>query len=115
MSYSDEERCRLLKFVTGTSHVPVNGFSQLHGSNGPQLFTIQMSQESTHKHLPRARTWCGTFFYLINIGFLLFDMVAAEIVYSRTISNFSEMDRVACINYRVLDLEKISFTDSALI
>ncbi|XP_075258712.1 E3 ubiquitin-protein ligase NEDD4-like [Convolutriloba macropyga] len=56
MSYSDEERCRLLKFVTGTSHVPVNGFSQLHGSNGPQLFTIQMSQESTHKHLPRART-----------------------------------------------------------
>ena len=54
LSFSDEERCRLLKFVTGSSHVPVNGFAELHGSNGPQKFTIQMSDKTSH--LPKAHT-----------------------------------------------------------
>uniref|UniRef100_A0A8C3CQ87 HECT-type E3 ubiquitin transferase n=1 Tax=Cairina moschata TaxID=8855 RepID=A0A8C3CQ87_CAIMO len=36
-----EKRIRLLQFVTGTSRVPMNGFAELYGSNGPQLFTVE--------------------------------------------------------------------------
>uniref|UniRef100_A0A4W6CHG8 E3 ubiquitin-protein ligase n=1 Tax=Lates calcarifer TaxID=8187 RepID=A0A4W6CHG8_LATCA len=45
---------RLLQFVTGTSRVPMNGFAELYGSNGPQLFTIE--QWGTPDKLPRAHT-----------------------------------------------------------
>merc|ERR1711879_898244 len=41
LSFSNEMRSRLLQFVTGTSRVPMNGFKELYGSNGPQLFTIE--------------------------------------------------------------------------
>ena len=64
-SFSDEERCRLLKFVTGTSHVPVNGFAELHGSNGPQKFTIQLMSDKT-SHLPKAHTWLVWFCFLLT-------------------------------------------------
>ncbi|XP_016126708.1 E3 ubiquitin-protein ligase NEDD4-like isoform X3 [Sinocyclocheilus grahami] len=50
-----EKRIRLLQFVTGTSRVPMNGFAELYGSNGPQLFTIE--QWGTPDKLPRAHTW----------------------------------------------------------
>ncbi|XP_031433583.1 E3 ubiquitin-protein ligase NEDD4-like isoform X4 [Clupea harengus] len=49
-----EKRIRLLQFVTGTSRVPMNGFAELYGSNGPQLFTIEMW--GTPDKLPRAHT-----------------------------------------------------------
>ncbi|KAM4743572.1 E3 ubiquitin-protein ligase NEDD4-like [Anableps anableps] len=49
-----EKRIRLLQFVTGTSRVPMNGFAELYGSNGPQLFTIE--QWGTSDKLPRAHT-----------------------------------------------------------
>ncbi|XP_056135410.1 E3 ubiquitin-protein ligase NEDD4-like [Lampris incognitus] len=49
-----EKRIRLLQFVTGTSRVPMNGFAELYGSNGPQLFTIE--QWGTRDKLPRAHT-----------------------------------------------------------
>ncbi|XP_073727556.1 E3 ubiquitin-protein ligase NEDD4-like isoform X6 [Misgurnus anguillicaudatus] len=49
-----EKRIRLLQFVTGTSRVPMNGFAELYGSNGPQLFTIE--QWGTPDKLPRAHT-----------------------------------------------------------
>ncbi|XP_051907248.1 E3 ubiquitin-protein ligase NEDD4-like isoform X10 [Hippocampus zosterae] len=49
-----EKRIRLLQFVTGTSRVPMNGFAELYGSNGPQLFTIE--QWGTADKLPRAHT-----------------------------------------------------------
>ncbi|XP_073671886.1 E3 ubiquitin-protein ligase NEDD4 isoform X2 [Paramisgurnus dabryanus] len=49
-----EMRIRLLQFVTGTSRLPMNGFSELYGSNGPQLFTIE--QWGTRDKLPRAHT-----------------------------------------------------------
>ena len=54
-SFNNETRSRLLQFVTGTSRVPVNGFAELYGSNGPQLFTIE--KWGTTKQLPRAHTW----------------------------------------------------------
>nr|XP_033789615.1 E3 ubiquitin-protein ligase NEDD4-like isoform X13 [Geotrypetes seraphini] len=49
-----EKRIRLLQFVTGTSRVPMNGFAELYGSNGPQLYTIE--QWGSPEKLPRAHT-----------------------------------------------------------
>ncbi|XP_055291562.1 E3 ubiquitin-protein ligase NEDD4 isoform X2 [Moschus berezovskii] len=49
-----EKRIRLLQFVTGTSRVPMNGFAELYGSNGPQSFTVE--QWGTSEKLPRAHT-----------------------------------------------------------
>ncbi|XP_075714081.1 E3 ubiquitin-protein ligase NEDD4 isoform X1 [Rhinoderma darwinii] len=49
-----EKRIRLLQFVTGTSRVPMNGFAELYGSNGPQLFTVEKWGSS--EKLPRAHT-----------------------------------------------------------
>lgn len=55
LSFSNEMRSRLLQFVTGTSRVPMNGFKELYGSNGPQLFTIE--KWGTPDNFPRAHTW----------------------------------------------------------
>ncbi|XP_072379409.1 E3 ubiquitin-protein ligase Nedd-4 isoform X2 [Diabrotica undecimpunctata] len=54
LSFSNEMRARLLQFVTGTSRVPMNGFKELYGSNGPQLFTIE--KWGTLDNFPRAHT-----------------------------------------------------------
>ena len=54
-SFNNETRSRLLQFVTGTSRVPMNGFRELYGSNGPQKFCID--KWGTSKNLPRAHTW----------------------------------------------------------
>nr|XP_022911756.1 E3 ubiquitin-protein ligase Nedd-4 isoform X6 [Onthophagus taurus] len=54
LSFSNEMRARLLQFVTGTSRVPMNGFKELYGSNGPQLFTIE--KWGTVGNYPRAHT-----------------------------------------------------------
>ncbi|XP_076669215.1 E3 ubiquitin-protein ligase Nedd4 isoform X4 [Andrena cerasifolii] len=54
LSFSNEMRSRLLQFVTGTSRVPMNGFKELYGSNGPQLFTIE--KWGTPNNYPRAHT-----------------------------------------------------------
>ncbi|XP_023239346.1 E3 ubiquitin-protein ligase HACE1-like [Centruroides sculpturatus] len=37
---AQEDRAKLLQFVTGSSRVPHGGFSQLAGVDGPQLFSI---------------------------------------------------------------------------
>lgn len=54
LSFTNELRARLLQFVTGTSRVPMNGFKELYGSNGPQLFTVE--KWGTSKNYPRAHT-----------------------------------------------------------
>ncbi|VDP22265.1 unnamed protein product [Soboliphyme baturini] len=54
LSFDNEFRSRLLQFITGTSRVPMNGFAELYGSNGPQKFTIE--KWSTPNMLPRAHT-----------------------------------------------------------
>jgi len=54
LSFSNEMRSRLLQFVTGTSRVPMNGFKELYGSNGPQLYTIEKWGSPTN--FPRAHT-----------------------------------------------------------
>jgi hypothetical protein len=49
-----ELRARLLQFATGTSRVPMNGFAELHGSNGPQKFCLKRLGEPDS--LPRSHT-----------------------------------------------------------
>jgi E3 ubiquitin-protein ligase NEDD4 len=45
----------LLQFATGTSRIPVNGFKDLQGSDGPRRFTIEKS--GSDKALPKSHTW----------------------------------------------------------
>src|ERR1700731_1328318 len=49
-----EKKSRLLQFTTGTSRIPVNGFKDLQGSDGPRRFTIEKAGEVTQ--LPKAHT-----------------------------------------------------------
>ncbi|KAI5989086.1 hypothetical protein EDD15DRAFT_2286487 [Pisolithus albus] len=53
-SWPAERKSRLLQFVTGTSRVPVNGFKDLQGSDGPRRFTIDKSGDPSQ--LPRSHT-----------------------------------------------------------
>ncbi|XP_061110454.1 E3 ubiquitin-protein ligase HECW1 [Conger conger] len=52
--FNNEQRLRLLQFVTGTSSVPYEGFSALRGSNGLRRFCIEKWGKITS--LPRAHT-----------------------------------------------------------
>jgi len=49
-----ERKSRLLQFTTGTSRIPVNGFKDLQGSDGPRRFTIEKAGEVTQ--LPKSHT-----------------------------------------------------------
>ena len=40
-SWDMERKSRLLQFTTGTSRIPVNGFKDLQGSDGPRRFTLE--------------------------------------------------------------------------
>ncbi|CAK5270238.1 unnamed protein product [Mycena citricolor] len=53
-SWPAERKSRLLQFTTGTSRVPVNGFKDLQGSDGPRRFTIERSGDP--QGLPRSHT-----------------------------------------------------------
>ncbi|ORZ06051.1 E3 ubiquitin-protein ligase RSP5 [Absidia repens] len=53
-SWDNEKKSRLLQFTTGTSRIPVNGFKDLQGSDGPRRFTIEKSGEVNQ--LPKAHT-----------------------------------------------------------
>lgn len=54
-TWDSEKKSRLLQFTTGTSRIPVNGFKDLQGSDGPRRFTIEKSGQDTQ--LPKAHTW----------------------------------------------------------
>ncbi|CAJ1974055.1 unnamed protein product [Sphenostylis stenocarpa] len=53
--FSKEDKARLLQFVTGTSKVPLEGFSALQGISGSQRFQIHKAYGSSD-HLPSAHT-----------------------------------------------------------
>jgi E3 ubiquitin-protein ligase NEDD4 len=53
-SWDAEQKSRLLQFTTGTSRIPVNGFKDLQGSDGPRRFTIEKAGELGN--LPKAHT-----------------------------------------------------------
>lgn len=74
-SWDGEQKSRLLQFATGTSRIPVNGFKDLQGSDGPRRFTIEKAGELAN--LPKAHTWyvslCLFFFFpfpplLLDLG-----------------------------------------------
>lgn len=52
--WDNEQRARLLQFTTGTSRIPVNGFKDLQGSDGPRRFTIEKAGET--QQLPKSHT-----------------------------------------------------------
>ncbi|RCI05196.1 hypothetical protein CU098_002474, partial [Rhizopus stolonifer] len=54
-SFDQEERAKLLQFATGTSKVPLEGFSQLQGSGGVQKFQIH-KDFGGESRLPSAHT-----------------------------------------------------------
>lgn len=53
-SWPAERKSRLLQFATGTSRIPVNGFKDLQGSDGPRRFTIEKSGDPSQ--LPKSHT-----------------------------------------------------------
>ncbi|XP_042494478.1 E3 ubiquitin-protein ligase UPL2-like isoform X2 [Macadamia integrifolia] len=53
--FSKEDKARLLQFVSGTSKVPLEGFSALQGISGSQRFQIHKAYGSPD-HLPSAHT-----------------------------------------------------------
>ncbi|KAL1835467.1 hypothetical protein VTJ49DRAFT_6671 [Mycothermus thermophilus] len=53
-SWDGEQKSRLLQFTTGTSRIPVNGFKDLQGSDGPRRFTIEKAGDINN--LPKAHT-----------------------------------------------------------
>ncbi|XP_054565092.1 E3 ubiquitin-protein ligase SMURF2 isoform X5 [Eptesicus fuscus] len=53
--FDEEQRARLLQFVTGSSRVPLQGFKALQGAAGPRLFTIHQIDACTN-NLPKAHT-----------------------------------------------------------
>lgn len=54
-NFNNEQRLRLLQFVTGTSSVPYEGFAVLRGSNGLRRFCIEKWGKITS--LPRYTAW----------------------------------------------------------
>ncbi|CAH1994341.1 unnamed protein product [Acanthoscelides obtectus] len=52
--FTNEQRLRLLQFVTGTSSVPFEGFAALRGSVGPRKFCVE--KWGRPNSLPRAHT-----------------------------------------------------------
>ncbi|XP_047432498.1 E3 ubiquitin-protein ligase HECW2 [Mugil cephalus] len=52
--FNNEQRLRLLQFVTGTSSIPYEGFASLRGSNGPRRFCVEKWGKVAS--LPRAHT-----------------------------------------------------------
>ncbi|KAK5947146.1 hypothetical protein PMZ80_001293 [Knufia obscura] len=53
-TWDAEQKSRLLQFATGTSRIPVNGFKDLQGSDGPRRFTIEKAGEVNA--LPKSHT-----------------------------------------------------------
>ncbi|CAL5873477.1 uncharacterized protein PFLUO_LOCUS7756 [Penicillium psychrofluorescens] len=53
-TWDAEQKSRLLQFTTGTSRIPVNGFKDLQGSDGPRRFTVEKSGDPAA--LPKSHT-----------------------------------------------------------
>lgn len=52
--WDPEQKSRLLQFTTGTSRIPVNGFKDLQGSDGPRRFTLEKAGDA--RYLPKSHT-----------------------------------------------------------
>lgn len=65
-SWDGEQKSRLLQFTTGTSRIPVNGFKDLQGSDGPRRFTIEKQGEMNN--LPKSHTWYVSQCYVSDLN-----------------------------------------------
>lgn len=54
-SFDNTMRAKFVQFVTGSSRIPVQGFSHLQAMHGIQKFTVQVDSQSP-EHLPSAHT-----------------------------------------------------------
>lgn len=52
--FDNVKRAQLLQFATGTSRIPLNGFKDLQGSDGPRKFTIDKLDDN--QMFPRSHT-----------------------------------------------------------
>ncbi|ERE82012.1 NEDD4-like E3 ubiquitin-protein ligase WWP1 [Cricetulus griseus] len=75
----NEVRMRLLQFVTGTCRLPLGGFAELMGSNGPQKFCIEKVGKDTW--LPRSHTCIHVSFYRLYKIIFSSILLAANEVY----------------------------------
>ena len=55
-SFDNDERTEFLQFVTGSSKVPIEGFSALQGIGGVNKFKISKSFDQNFERLPTAHT-----------------------------------------------------------
>jgi E3 ubiquitin-protein ligase NEDD4 len=74
-TWDSEKKARLIQFVTGTSRIPVNGFKDLHGSDGPRRFTIERTGHVDS--LPKAHTW---YFYISVTEIVLIGLIYHRIL-----------------------------------
>ena len=52
--FDNVKRAQLLQFATGTSRIPLNGFKDLQGSDGPRKFTLERLDDT--EMFPRSHT-----------------------------------------------------------
>ena len=69
-SWDAEKKSRLLQFTTGTSRIPVNGFKDLQGSDGPRRFTLEKAGDVNA--LPKAHTWYDIYMRILFLYLSLF-------------------------------------------
>ena len=90
-TWDAEQKSRLLQFATGTSRIPVNGFKDLQGSDGPRRFTIEKAGEIVA--LPKSHTW-----YVKSVSAWHSDLSLLTLIYS-----FNRLDLPPYKSYEVLN------------
>ena len=84
--FDNEQRLRLLQFVTGTSSIPYEGFAALRGSNGPRKFCIEKWGKPTS--LPRYVFCLITLYCAFSILIIIFAeliLVLIVLIYHHTL------------------------------
>ncbi len=61
-NFKNEDRSKLLLFVTGNSNIPVTGFKDLQGGYNIMHFTIKKS--GTEEDLPKSHTWYKLYIFI---------------------------------------------------
>lgn len=92
-TWDAEQKSRLLQFTTGTSRIPVNGFKDLQGSDGPRRFTIEKSGDPAA--LPKSHTW-----YVSNTIFI---PPCDDILANITLFSFNRLDLPPYKSHDTLD------------
>lgn len=100
----NEKRARLLQFVCGTCRVPVGGFAELMGSNGPQRFCIEKVGKDTW--LPRSHTCFNRLGNIINGNFQKLGIKIFCFVWQTDLPPYKSYDQlVEKLNYAIEETE----------